>query len=210
MPTRKYTHYRPKNTFPPDVAEQSESNSQLRDATVHAANEAAATATKAKSTPARMRIELFRKKLAQAQVKHDELTKEAYDAFDNAIDDSGKIVSDAQHDEALQDTGHAIKRLSDMKSSVTYFNGEHLINNDTADILDKQIDATKEVEQKIHDKMKEADVENDEDVDIGKHYYANGEQKDLTDVDELADRLYKRETNQLNPNVVAALTGRFM
>lgn len=210
MPTRKYTHYRPKNTFPPDVAEQSKSNEQLRDATVRAANEAADVATKAKSTPARMRIEQFRRKLAQAQTEHDELTKEAYDAFDNAIDDSGKIVSDGKHDAALHETGQAIKRLSNMENSMTFFNGEHLINKDTADTLDKQIDATKEVEQKIHDKMKEAEVENDEDVDIGKHYYANGEQKDLTDVDELADRLYKRETNQLNPNVVAALTGRFM
>lgn len=210
MPTRRYTHYRPKSTFPPDVAEQSASNGQLREATIRATNEAADTAARAKSVPARMRIDQFRKKIAQYQEEHDTLTDDAYDAFDAAVDDSGQIVSDAKQNDALHDTKQAINRLSDMKSRVSFFNGEHLINDDTADTLEKQIDATKDIEQEIHDKMKEAEVENDEDVNIGKHYYANGEQKDLTGVDELADRLYKRETNQLNPNVVAALTGRFM
>lgn len=210
MPTRKYTSYRPKNTFPPDVAEQSESNSQLRDAAVHATNEAVNTATRANSRPARMRIEQFRKKIAHDQVEHDELTDEAYASFNAAVDDSGRIVSDDKHDDALQDTGRAITRLSNMKNNVTYFKGDHLIDDATADTLEKQIDDTKAVEQKIHDKMKEAAVDDDENVNIGKHYYDNGEQVDLTDVEELADRLYKKESNQLNPNVVAALTGRFM
>jgi len=210
MSTRRYTSYRPKSTFPPDVAEQSTSNGQLHDATVHATNEAAAVATQANSNQARIRIGQFRRKLAQDQVRHDDVVDHAYDSFDKAIDDSGKIVSDDKQNEALHDTSRAINHLANMKNTLTYYKGDHLINDDTADALEKRIDATKNIEQEIHDKMREAEVEDDEDIDIGKHYYANGEQKDLTDVEELADRLYKTESSQLNPNIVAALTGRFM
>lgn len=207
MPTRRYTSYRPKNTFPPDTAEQAATNSQLQRAVVSATKGAASTAS---NNQTRKRITHLNKKIAQDQIEHDDLTEKAYDSFDHAIDNDGVIVNDDAQNAALVDAKHALNRLATMKNNITYYANNNFIDKDSADILNERISDTEDIEHQIREKMKEAEVEEDEEVNIGKHYYANGKQEDLTRVNDLANRLYNRDSNQLNPNVIAALAGRFM
>jgi len=207
MPTRRYTSYRPKNTFPPDVTEQSASNGQLQRAVVSATKDVAKAAS---NNQTRGRIAQLNRKIANDQLEHDDLTKDAYDSFNHAIDDDGVIINDDAQNAALVDTKHALNRLDTMKNDVTYYANNNLIDKDSADVLNERIDDTKDIEHQIREKMKEAEVEEDEDVNIGKHYYNHGKQEDLTRVNDLANRLYNKDSSQLNPNVVAALTGRFM
>jgi hypothetical protein len=168
------------------------------------------TAHAASNNQTRERIAQFNKKIAHEQITHDDLTKEAYDSFNHAIDDTGAIIDDDAQNAALVDTKQALNRLATMKNNITYYASNNLIDKDNAAALNERINNTEDIEHQIREKMKEAEVEEDEDVNIGKHYYNRGEQKDLTNVEELADRLYKKGSNQLNSNVVAALTGRFM